>query len=208
MPTVRPAEAPDHPLAWVLSLPDDEMIDEVARWWLAAQTEAKGIPLEHFSPQLAQVIWLETLNAIADSAGNADLLQAMQAYARGDKVRAAKLFREAIVGRVIDMITLKKVSVYHHQQSVNAKGEREGLTRIIRPWIKKDPNISTEKVLDKLKVLEKIGHEVIREVTDEVIRVASQKLVKGEVIEVIGKVEISSLPAIISRVRKKLGNGV
>lgn len=198
--TQPPDRLPPLP-AWVLSLPDDEMLDLLSTWWVAAQTEAKGIPLEHCSPQLAEIIWLETLNSTPESAANADLLQVMKDIALGNRVRAAKMFREAIVGRAVDLIMFKQVAVSRHRQSERAKKERgDELTKVLRPWVEKQDDISTDDVLRRLTALSEDGHEAIREVTPAVIRVASQKRGNAEVIEEIRR---SSIPSRLSRLRKK-----
>lgn len=202
------ASDPDDPdldnpdfLASLVKRPDDEMLDWLATWWVAAQTEAKGIPLEHCSPQLAEVIWLETLNSTPDSTANAALLQVMKDIALGNRVRAAKMFREAMVGPAVDLLMFKQVAVSRHRQSERAKKERgDELTKVLRPWVEKQDDISTEEVLRRLTVLSEDGHEAIREVTPDVIRVASWKRGKEEVIESIKR---SSLPSRISRLRKK-----
>jgi hypothetical protein len=185
----------------VLSLSDDEMLNWLSTWWVAAQTEAKGIPLEHCSSQLAEIIWLETLNSTPDSAVNADLLQVMKDIALGNRVRAAKMLREAMVGRAVDLVMFKQVAVSRHRQSERAKKERgDELTKVLRPWVERQDDISTEEVLRRLTVLSEDGHEAIREVTPAVIRVASQKRGEAEVIEEIRR---SSIPSRLSRLRKK-----
>jgi hypothetical protein len=69
---------------------------------------------------------------------------------------------------------------------------------VLRPWVEKQDDISTEEVLRRLTVLSEDGHEAIREVTPAVIRVASQKRGQAEVI-----LKIRSIPSRLSRLRKK-----
>jgi hypothetical protein len=196
-PVQRPSPVPLP--AWALSLPDDEMIGWVWTLWLAAQTEAKGIPLSSCSPQLIEIIRLETLRASAEHAPNAAFLQVMKDFATGHRARAAKMFRELMVQGAFDLAMFDQFMTSRLRQSERARKPREReLNAVIRPWVERQPDISSEEVLRKLRFIAEDGDEVIRDVTDVVIRVASRNGGNDK------EIKVTSLPSRLSRIKKQI----
>jgi hypothetical protein len=182
-----------------LALPDGELAEWLAGWWLMARTQEKGIPLEHLSPQLAEVIRRETLNARPQSAAWADMLAVQQELARGNRTGAVKMFREGMMRRAVDLVMYKREVERRHKQSERARKSREDeLDEVIRGIVKKRADISEPELCAELDRLAQAGHPVIEHIDDHWVYVTPRKpgLVK--------KIKRSALRGRLSRIKIKL----
>ena len=193
-----PADPPISLLAWALSLPDDEMIGWVWTTWLAAQMEAKGIPLSSHSPQLIEIIRLETLKMNTGTAADAALLQVMKDIATGHRPRAAKMFRELMAASAVDLVMFNQVLTSRFKQRERASRLRvDELNGVIHKIVEKQPNISAPDLVLRLEQLAMEGDKVIQEVTDGFVYVNSRK---GST----KKIGIAALPSRLSRIKQRI----
>jgi hypothetical protein len=177
---------------------DDEMIDQLWWRWVVAQTKAKGIPLRHCSPQLIEIIRLETLKASASHAASAPLLQVMKFIAIGQRARAAKMFRELVVQNLVDLTMINLVATAKRKQSERASLPRGNeLTLLVRQIVKKRPEISEPELLALLEKRPQQGCCVLEDITDGIINWRSKKPPTAR------KTNVSALRSILSREKSR-----
>jgi hypothetical protein len=194
----------------LLSLPDDEMIAWVWTWWIAAQMEAKGIPLASVSPQLQEIIWLETLNSDTDNESNAGLEKAMKliaqakgaatkAIAQTNIQRAAKMFRERMMRGAHTHIAFDEAATGRRKQRERAKKPREdALSMAIRTIVEARPDISSSQLMDVFRRRADDDDEVIEEVADEDIFVIPKEGGASK------RIKIASIPDRLNRAKRKV----
>jgi hypothetical protein len=200
-PTDPPGLLLPHSPAALLELPDDEHVAQVWAAWLVHQAARKGITPTDITMEMALSVVQPTLEMDTDNVAMAGIEKVLKAIASGNIAGGAKMSRDLLRQGARNRKLLDQYEANRRRQSERAKKPRlRGLTGVIEPWVRKQPDISTQKVLRRLQSRALDGDEVIREVTTDVIRVAWLKPGKGEIIE---EIKVKSLPSQISRLRKK-----
>ena len=184
--------------SYVINLADDdEMIDSLWWFWIVTKTNEKGIPLCHCSPQLIEIIRLETLRTTTDRADVAPLLQVMKDIAIGERARAAKVFRGLVVEGVVNLKMFDTVETARRKQSERASQPRgNDLTLLVREIVEKRRQISEQEMLALLDRLAREGHPVVRHITDGIIYWTS----KDPPID--RETNVSALRSLLSREKK------
>jgi hypothetical protein len=190
---------PHSPVA-LLQLPDNELVAQVWAARLAHLAALKGIAPTDITMEMALSVVQPTLEMDTDNVEMAGPEKILKAIASGNIARGAKMSRDLLRQGALKRRLLDQYEANRRRQSERAKKPRpRGLTGVIEPWVRKQPDISTEEVLNRLQSRALDGDEVILEVTTDVIRVASRE---GDE-EVIKDIKVTSLPSRISRLRKK-----
>jgi hypothetical protein len=195
----------------LLSLPDDEMIACVWTWWVAAQMDAKGIPLASVSLQLEEIIRIETLNSDTNNESNAGLEKAMKLIARAKGAatkeiaqaniqRAAKMFRERMMRGAHTHIAFDEAATGRRKQRERAKKPREdALSMAIRIIVEARPDISSSQLIDVFRQrADDEDDKVIDEVADEDIFVIPKEGGASK------RIKIASIPDRLSRAKRKV----
>jgi hypothetical protein len=146
---------PPFPVEFLLYLPDEQLALAAWTWWVSANLEERGIPLDRATSEDVERIRITTLALDTDNQALAGLEKAHRLMAAGkpeDRPRAGRMFREHISQRVTQQAALNELATGHHRQSAFASSARpDYLQCVLIDLMKANPNIAPLQAKEELK---------------------------------------------------------
>ena len=191
----------------LLALPDYELGLQCWAWWVVAQTESLGFSQQELTPEIVENIRVKTLEIDSDNPTVSALEKTLRLAASGQIERAGKMFRDLMKMEQMQKAAIDEAVTGRRRQTKNAKKLRNRrnddcpIHQLIADCLDNNQKASAQEVIDYLKEACGPGPEFSIEY-DGLYFASCDRQGKAH-----QRIAETSIPTIISKIRKKALNG-